>query len=103
MKFKKYTRKWCEFHKILWHNIDECRSKHSLVADLKEKESKPDSNFDSKHNKGKQIINAEPTGTIMPTTIQSGEPKDLEEGEHLFHSEMWVKGTPLHFNVENKS
>jgi hypothetical protein len=31
-KTKKDTRKWCDFHKIPWHNIDECRSKQSLVA-----------------------------------------------------------------------
>jgi hypothetical protein len=27
----------------------------------------------------------------------------LEEGEHLFHSHMWVKGTPLHFIVDSGS
>jgi hypothetical protein len=37
----------------------------------------------SDHNKGKQIINEEPTATIVATTIQPEEP---EEGEHLFHS-----------------
>jgi hypothetical protein len=33
----------------------------------------------------------------MATTIQLEEPEDPEEGECLFHSQMWVKGTPLHF------
>jgi hypothetical protein len=28
---------------------------------------------------------------------------DHEEGEHLFHSYMWVKGTMLHFIVDNGS
>jgi hypothetical protein len=85
-KFKKDTGKWCEFHKIPWHNTDECRSKQSLVVELKEKESEPDSDFDSEHNKGKQIIDAEPTATIVATTIQPEEPEELEEGECLFHS-----------------
>jgi hypothetical protein len=26
-KTKKNTEKWCKFHKIPWHNTDECRSK----------------------------------------------------------------------------
>jgi hypothetical protein len=26
-KIKKDTGKWCDFHKIPWHNTDECRSK----------------------------------------------------------------------------
>jgi hypothetical protein len=27
-KMKKDTEKWCDFHKIPWHNTDECRSKY---------------------------------------------------------------------------
>jgi hypothetical protein len=30
-----------------------------------------------------------------------GEPNEPEEGECLFHSQMWVKGTPLHFIVDS--
>jgi hypothetical protein len=40
------------------------------VVEIKEKESKPESYFDSKNNKGKKIIDAEPTITIVVTTIQ---------------------------------
>ena len=36
-KTKMDTRKWCDFHKIPWHNTDECRSKQSLVAKNKSK------------------------------------------------------------------
>jgi hypothetical protein len=39
----------------------------------------------------------------VTTTIQPEEPTDPEEGEHLFHSQMWVKGTPLHFIVDSGS
>jgi hypothetical protein len=39
----------------------------------------------------------------MTTTIQPEEPTDPEEGECLFHSQMWVKGTPLHFIVDSGS
>jgi hypothetical protein len=35
--------------------------------------------------------------------IQLEEPTDPKEGEHLFHSQMWVKGTPLHFIVDSRS
>jgi hypothetical protein len=58
------------------------------VVKFKERELKHDLNFDSKHNKGKQIIDAEPTATIVVRTIQPEEPKELEEGERLFHSQM---------------
>jgi hypothetical protein len=36
----------------------------------------------------------------MTTTIQPEESVDPKEGECLFHSWMWVKGTPLHFIVD---
>jgi hypothetical protein len=73
------------------------------VAELKEKELEPELDSNSKKNKGKQIIDVEPTATIVATTIQLEEPEELEEGDHLFHSQMWVNGTPLHFIVNNGS
>ena len=42
-KTKKDTKKWCDFHKIPWHNTDECHSKQSLVVEIKENELNPDS------------------------------------------------------------
>jgi hypothetical protein len=41
-KMKKDTRKWCDFHKIPWHNTDEFLSKQSLVAELKEIDPSPE-------------------------------------------------------------
>jgi hypothetical protein len=102
-KTKKDTRKWCEFHKSPWHNTDECRSKQSLVAEIKDKELNPDSESDSENNGKGQIIDTDPTAIVATATIQPEEPADPEEGEHLFHSQMWVKGTPLHFIVDSRS
>jgi hypothetical protein len=39
IKTNKDTGKLCDFHKIPWHNNDECRSKPSLMAEIKEKHS----------------------------------------------------------------
>jgi hypothetical protein len=100
---KEGHRKWCDFHKIPWHNTDECRSKQSLVAEIKDKEPNPDSESDYENTGKGQIIDADPTAIVATTTIQPEEPTDPEEGEHLFHSQMWVKGTLLHFIVDSGS
>jgi hypothetical protein len=71
------------------------------VAELKDKETNLDLDPDSKNNKRIQIIDAEPIATIASATIQPEE--DPKEGERLFHSHMWVKGTPLHFIVDSGS
>jgi hypothetical protein len=73
------------------------------VAEIKDKESNPDSESDYENIGKRQIIDAHPTVIVATTTIQPEEPIDLEEGEHLFHSQMWVKGTPLHFIVDKGS
>jgi hypothetical protein len=48
-------------------------------------------------------LTQDPTTIVATATIQPEEPTDPEEGEHLFHSQMWVKGTPLHFIVDSGS
>jgi hypothetical protein len=73
------------------------------VAEIKDKEPNPDSEFDYENAAKRQIIDADPTAIVATATIQLEEPTDPEEGEHIFHSQMWVKGTPLHFIVDSGS
>jgi hypothetical protein len=40
---------------------------------------------------------------VSTTKLQPNEPNETKEGEHLFHSQMWVKGTPLHFIIDSSS
>jgi hypothetical protein len=68
------------------HNIDECRSKQSFVAEIKDKEPNPDSKSDFENTGKGQIIDTNPTTIVATATIQPEEPTDPEEGEHLFHS-----------------
>ena len=107
MNSKKDTGKWCEFDKSPTHNTSECQTKQSLVAELKASEldacSDLESEPDKGNGKGKQIIDAEPNATVSTSKIQTNEPEDPEEGEHLFHSQMWVKGSPLQFIVDSGS
>ena len=69
------------------------------MVEIKDQEPDPDSeNADGRH-----IINADPTAIVAIAANQPEEPTDPEEGERLFHSQMWVKGTPQHFIVDSGS
>jgi hypothetical protein len=72
-----------------------------LVAEVKASESNVGSKSESELERGIRIIEVEPSATIATTKLQLGERDETEEGEHLFHSHMWVKGTLLHFIVDS--
>jgi hypothetical protein len=75
-----------DFHKSPWHNTVDCRSKKSLVAEVKASESDVGSDSEPELERGRQIIDVEPSATIATTKLQPGEPDEPEEGECLFHS-----------------
>ena len=74
-----------------------------IVVEIKDKESNPDSESDSENTSKGQIIDVDLTAIVATATIQPKEPTEPEEGERLFHSQMWVKGNPLHFIVDSGS
>jgi hypothetical protein len=72
------------------------------VVEVKDKDPNLASESDSKNTGKRQIIDENPTAIVATATIQPEEPIDPQEGECLFHSQMWVKGTPLHFIVDSE-
>jgi hypothetical protein len=73
------------------------------VAEVKAFESDVGSNSESEPERGRCIIDVEPSVIIATTKLHPSEPYEKEEGEHLFHSQMWVKGTLLHFIVDSSN
>jgi hypothetical protein len=73
------------------------------VAEEKVSESHVDFDSDSETERGRRIIDAKPSATISTTKLQPGDPNEPEESKCLFHSQMWVKGTPLRFIVDSSS
>jgi hypothetical protein len=66
------------------------------VFELKDSELEVDYDSELNLESGKPIIDVEPNDTIATTNVQPRKLEELEEGECLFHSQMWVKGTLLH-------
>jgi hypothetical protein len=73
------------------------------MVEMKASESKVNSDFESNPQGGKWIIDVEPSAIISTTKVQPREIEEPEEGERLFHSQMWVKGDLLHFIVDSGS
>jgi hypothetical protein len=73
------------------------------VAEVKSYESDEGFDFESELERRRWIIDRKPNGTIATTNIHPGGLGEPEEGECLFHSQMWVKGTLLHFIVDSGS
>jgi hypothetical protein len=71
------------------------------VAEIKDKEPNLDSESNSENADRRQIIDVDPTTIVVTAEIQPEEPTDLEEGDCIFHSQMWVKGTSLHFIIDS--
>jgi hypothetical protein len=102
-KTKKDIRKWCDFYKSPWHNTADCCSKQSFMDEVKVSESYVGSDSDLEPKRGRRIINVKPSATVATTKLQHCEQDELEEGECLLHSQMWVKCTPLHFIIDSGS
>jgi hypothetical protein len=73
------------------------------VVELKASKSKADSNSESNTEGWKHIIDSQPSATVTTTKFQRSEPEEPEEGECIFHSQVWVKGDLLHFIVNSSS
>jgi hypothetical protein len=70
------------------------------VVEVKASESYVGSDSDSKLERGRCITDTEPSATFSTTKVHPDEPDEPKEGECLFHSQMWVKGTLLHFIID---
>jgi hypothetical protein len=56
------------------------------VAKVKTYELEAGSDSESKTERGRQIIDAEPSATVATTNLHYGELDEIKEGECLFHS-----------------
>jgi hypothetical protein len=65
------------------------------VAEVKAYESDVGSNSEPKLERRRWIIDMEPSVVVATTKLQPSELDESEEGEHLFHSQMWVNDQNL--------
>ena len=70
---------------------------------MKASESNVGFESESKSERGRQIIDTKPSATVGTTKLLPVELDEPKEGECLFHSQMWVKGTSFHFIMDSGS
>jgi hypothetical protein len=73
------------------------------VAEVKASESNAGSDSEPEPERGRRIIDVKPSATVTITKLQPGEQDEPKERECLFHSQVWIKGTLLHFIVDSGS
>jgi hypothetical protein len=73
------------------------------MVEMKDFESEVDSDSKSNPKVGNQIIDLEPSAMVATTKFRQSKPEEPDEGERLFHSEMWVKGALIHFIFDSSS
>jgi hypothetical protein len=56
-----------------------------------------------KKKRGSGSLMQNPFPYMLPPRSNKMNQEEPEEGEHLFHSHMWVKGASLHFIVDSES
>jgi hypothetical protein len=69
------------------------------LVKIKEKESNFVLDSNSEQDNGNHRIDAKLSVFTTTKNIQPEESEVPKDGEHLFHSQMWVKGNPLNFIV----
>jgi hypothetical protein len=83
-KMKKDTGKWCEYHKIPWHNTEECHSKKSLVVEMKASESEVDSDSESNPKEGSRLSMLNPVPLSLPPKSSQANQKNQRKGNASF-------------------
>jgi hypothetical protein len=80
MKSKKDVGKWCKFHKIPWHNTNECLSRQSLLVEMKSSELDANSDSDSEPNNGKHILMHNQVSPSLPQNSNERNQRILNKG-----------------------
>jgi hypothetical protein len=70
------------------------------VIELKDSDSEVDYDSESNIEGENHIIDVEISSIVATTKVQPSELEEPEEGECIFHSQMWVKGALIHFIVD---